>query len=168
MSPNRADSRFDESRGGISPPRAPRTVREPLDSYGSRCPAVVERLCLVHRLLPLPVGPWSRLNNAAPWVQLHYRAFVPTKKQPPRSLRHRWLTDLDTDDAAMTYERFIRCGSAEPVATTTSCSAPVAPHRYSEAPRPAARANACQAAPPVADPPQSALAHARSQRHGAG
>src|SRR5208337_2093824 len=25
-----------ESRGGISPPRAPRTVREPLDSYGSR------------------------------------------------------------------------------------------------------------------------------------
>src|SRR6516162_5310848 len=30
----------DESRGGISPARAPRTVREPLDSYGSRCSAV--------------------------------------------------------------------------------------------------------------------------------
>jgi len=29
-----------ESRGGISPPRAPRTVREPLDSHGSRCSAV--------------------------------------------------------------------------------------------------------------------------------
>ena len=29
-----------ESRGGISPPRAPRHVREPLDSYGSRCSAV--------------------------------------------------------------------------------------------------------------------------------
>ena len=28
------------SRGGISPPRAPRTVREPLNSYGSRCSAV--------------------------------------------------------------------------------------------------------------------------------
>src|SRR3954447_6663655 len=28
-----------ESRGGISPPRAPRTVREPLDSYGSQHPA---------------------------------------------------------------------------------------------------------------------------------
>src|SRR4051812_20116063 len=27
--------RIVESRGGISPPRAPRTVREPLDSYGS-------------------------------------------------------------------------------------------------------------------------------------
>src|SRR5258708_17954986 len=29
-----------ESRGGISPPRAHRTVREPLDSYGSQHPAV--------------------------------------------------------------------------------------------------------------------------------
>ena len=29
-----------ELRGGISPPRAPRHVREPLDSYGSRCSAV--------------------------------------------------------------------------------------------------------------------------------
>ena len=29
-----------ESPGGVSPPGAPRTVREPLDSYGSRCSAV--------------------------------------------------------------------------------------------------------------------------------
>ena len=29
-----------ESRGGLSPPRAPRTVHEPLDSHGSRCSAV--------------------------------------------------------------------------------------------------------------------------------
>src|SRR6266566_1977101 len=29
-----------ESPGGISPPGARRTVREPLDSYGSHCPAV--------------------------------------------------------------------------------------------------------------------------------
>src|SRR5580704_15420018 len=29
----------------------------------------VERLCLVYRLLPSPVGPWPRLNNAAPSVQ---------------------------------------------------------------------------------------------------
>src|SRR6266498_1594719 len=29
-----------ESPGGLSPPGAPRTVREPLDSYGSRCSAV--------------------------------------------------------------------------------------------------------------------------------
>ena len=26
-----------ESRGGISPPRAPKTLREPLDSHGFRC-----------------------------------------------------------------------------------------------------------------------------------
>jgi hypothetical protein len=26
--------------GGLSPPGSPRTVREPLDSYGSRCSAV--------------------------------------------------------------------------------------------------------------------------------
>ena len=26
--------------GGLSPPGSPRTVREPLDSYGSHCPAV--------------------------------------------------------------------------------------------------------------------------------
>ena len=37
-----------------------------------------ERLCLVHGLLPLPVGPWPRLNNAAPSLQPHYRAFVAT------------------------------------------------------------------------------------------
>src|SRR5580704_11664039 len=38
----------------------------------------VERLCLVHGLLPSPVGPRARLNNAAPSVQPHYRAFIPT------------------------------------------------------------------------------------------
>ena len=31
---------FVELPGGISPPGAPRTVREPLDSHGSRCSAV--------------------------------------------------------------------------------------------------------------------------------
>ncbi len=36
-SPTSADV---ESPGGISPPGAPRTVREPLGSYGSRCSAV--------------------------------------------------------------------------------------------------------------------------------
>src|SRR3954452_15755025 len=29
-----------ESRGGVSPPRAPRTVRDTLASYGSRCSAI--------------------------------------------------------------------------------------------------------------------------------
>jgi SGNH domain (fused to AT3 domains) len=31
---------LDEWPGGLSPPGSPRTVREPLDSYGSRCSAV--------------------------------------------------------------------------------------------------------------------------------
>src|SRR5271157_4492496 len=72
-----------ESPGGISPPGAPRTVREPLDSYGSRCSAVGtpatgfasstgSSCCQL-----ASVGPQLRLNNAAPSVQLHYRAFIP-------------------------------------------------------------------------------------------
>src|ERR1700681_4075213 len=32
----------------------------------------VERLCLAHRLLPLPVGPWARLNKSFTSVHLHY------------------------------------------------------------------------------------------------
>ena len=38
--PPRRKSGFVELPGGISPPGAPRTVREPLDSHGSRCSAV--------------------------------------------------------------------------------------------------------------------------------
>ena len=49
-----------ESPGGISPPGAPRTVREPLDSHGSRCSAVEmhQRLCL--SLGAPPVAGWLR------------------------------------------------------------------------------------------------------------
>src|SRR6516164_468094 len=57
-SPNRAHSGHSasaeataldvESPGGLSPPGAPRSVREPLDSYGSRCSAV--------SMAELPVG----------------------------------------------------------------------------------------------------------------
>ena len=51
---------FGESPGGISPPGAPRTVREPLDSHGSRCSAVEmhQRLCL--SLGAPPVAGWLR------------------------------------------------------------------------------------------------------------
>ncbi len=70
-----------ESPGGISPPGAPKTVREPLDSHGSRCSTVGTRAtgftsstgsscCQM-----ASVGPWPRLNNAAP---PHYKAFIPT------------------------------------------------------------------------------------------
>ena len=68
-----------ESPGGVSPPGAPRTVRETLASHGSRCSAVaIQRLCLVPGLLPLPVGPGPKLNNAVPSVRFHYRTFIPT------------------------------------------------------------------------------------------
>ena len=84
---------MDESPGGISPPGAPKTVREPLDSHGSRCSTVVRRAagftsstgsscCQL-----ASVGWWSRLNNAAPSVQLHYRAFVPTTSHSAPMLR---------------------------------------------------------------------------------
>src|SRR2546423_13087212 len=38
----------------------------------------LERLCLVHGLLPFPVGQWPRPNNAAPSLQPHYRTFLAT------------------------------------------------------------------------------------------
>jgi hypothetical protein len=38
----------------------------------------LERRCLVHGLLPLPVGQWPRPNNAAPSLPPHYRAFYAT------------------------------------------------------------------------------------------
>src|SRR5262245_52346178 len=38
----------------------------------------LERLRLVHGLLPFPVGQWPRPNNAAPSLQPHYRTFLAT------------------------------------------------------------------------------------------
>ncbi len=67
-----------ESRGGMSPPCAPRTVREPLASHGSRCSAVErhQRLCLSHRAPP--VAGWLRASaeqrgpfGPAPLQNLH-------------------------------------------------------------------------------------------------
>ena len=63
-----------ESPGGISPPGAPRSVREPLDSHGSRCSAVGTRgqqLYLVHGLLLLPVGfswPVASVEQCSPFA----------------------------------------------------------------------------------------------------
>src|SRR5215467_1162077 len=47
-----------ESPGGVSPPGAPRTVREPLDSYGSRCSAV--------SMAQLPVSEEHWIDTAEP------------------------------------------------------------------------------------------------------
>ena len=45
-----------------------------------RCRGIVakKRLCLVYGFVLSPVGPWPRLNNAAPSLQPHYRAFITT------------------------------------------------------------------------------------------
>src|SRR5205807_2835096 len=47
-----------ESPGGISPPGAPRSVREPLDSHGSRCSAV--------SMAQLPMSEERRICAAKP------------------------------------------------------------------------------------------------------
>ena len=82
----------DELPGGISPPGLPKPCVN-LDSHGSRCSTVGRRAagftsstgsscCQL-----ASVGRWSRLNNAAPSVQLHYRAFVPTTSHSAPVLR---------------------------------------------------------------------------------
>jgi hypothetical protein len=113
---HRSTGAFDESPGGFSPAGAPRTVREPLDSYGSRCSAVSmaerqERLCLLPGLLPSPVGPRPRLNNAAPSVRPHYRAFIPITRCSAPVLRFgtldlvgaAWSSPLASERQVLTF-----------------------------------------------------------------
>ena len=78
---------FDTHRLGLESSSRPeefhvRALPEPCMTLSSHtAPDVqplLERLCLAHGLLPSPVGPRTRLNNAAPSVQLHYRASLPT------------------------------------------------------------------------------------------
>jgi hypothetical protein len=66
-----------EWRGGVSPPRSPRTGREPLGSSGSQYPAVFERLCLGHAAPPVTGWPHAAAGYRSP-VQSHYRTFTPT------------------------------------------------------------------------------------------
>src|ERR1700741_2049414 len=62
-----------ESPGGISPPGAPRTVREPLDSHGSRCSAFD-----IHEP---PMSEEFRIGEA------HARQPIPrTLRPPPQTL----------------------------------------------------------------------------------
>ena len=100
----------DESPGGISPTGAPKTVREPLNLHGSRCSTVGKRAAgftsstgsSCHQLAS--VGRWPWLNNAAPSLQPHYRAFVPTTgcsvpvlrigTLAPRGFSRLWLLPL--------------------------------------------------------------------------
>ena len=87
--PLRADSKVAERRGrdgqvagGISPPGAPRTAREPLDSYGSRCSTVGRRaagFASVHGLL--------LLQNGVSWPVASAEQRSPFGPTPLQSLR---------------------------------------------------------------------------------
>lgn len=96
-------------------------MREPLDSHGSRCSAVNERPCLTHTLLPLPVGTRARLNNAAPLLQPHYRAFITTTRCSAPVLRigtlvlmdlATWTSPLASERQVLTFHTRAWCGLA--------------------------------------------------------
>jgi hypothetical protein len=80
------------------------------------------RLPLNIGFLPLPVDPISKamthpLRSTGITPLQHYKE----TDSPPQ---------LDSDEAAMTYERFIRCGSAKPVANYYEAVRPSPAHRY--------------------------------------
>src|SRR3954464_15108837 len=77
----RSSGTLGESRGGVSPPRAPRTVRDTLASYGSRCSAIPmrdgKRLCLGHRAPPATGWLWVAAEHCSPFGP------VPLQNLPP-------------------------------------------------------------------------------------
>src|SRR6266446_4266250 len=70
---------FGESPGGISPPGAPRTVREPLDSHGSRCSADDERR--------RTAWPCPRAPPVAGWLQVLAEQCSPFGPVPLQNLQ---------------------------------------------------------------------------------
>src|SRR5215469_17994043 len=75
-----------ESPGGLSPPGAPRSVREPLDSYGSRCSAV--------SMTELPVGEECWIDSAKPVKPVSCPFGLPTQ---PLELAARPAGDIEID-----------------------------------------------------------------------
>src|SRR6201984_2039744 len=85
---NKGDTRGKpvESPGGLSPPGAPRSVREPLDSYGSRCSAV--------SMTELPVGEECWIYPAEPVKPVSCPLGLPTQ---PLELAARPADDIEID-----------------------------------------------------------------------
>src|SRR6516225_5550670 len=81
-----SSSACDESPGGLSPPGAPRTVREPLDSYGSRCSTVA--------MTELPVSEEGRICTAKPVKPISRPFGLVTQ---PFELTARPADDIDID-----------------------------------------------------------------------
>jgi hypothetical protein len=84
------ECRFTASRPGESHPRA---LPEPCVNLSIHTAPDVQPLKCINgfasalELLPLPVGSEPGLNNAAPSVQPHYRAFIPTTSRSAPVLR---------------------------------------------------------------------------------
>src|SRR3974390_3882324 len=70
---------FGESPGGISPPGAPRTVREPLDLHGSRCSAADE--------LRRTAWPCTTAPPVIGWLQVLAEQCSPFGPTPLKNLR---------------------------------------------------------------------------------
>src|SRR5215210_1546742 len=66
---------------GVSPPRAPRTVRDTLASYGSRCSAIPmrdgKRLCLGHRAPPATGWLWVAAEHCSPFGPVPLQNLLP-------------------------------------------------------------------------------------------
>src|SRR5262249_11770028 len=84
--PDRDSAGVVESPGGLSPPGAPRSVREPLDSYGSRCSAV--------SMTELPVGEECWIYPAEPVKPVSCPLGLPTQ---PLELAARPADDIEID-----------------------------------------------------------------------
>ena len=67
---------------GISPTGSRRTVREPLNSYGSHYSSR-EWLCFIQRLLPFLVDHQIKLSNSTPSLHPHYRTSSLLRVDPP-------------------------------------------------------------------------------------
>src|SRR6266478_7073972 len=115
-----------ESPGGISPPGAPKTVREPLDSHGSRCSAADERR---RTALPCPRTPpvtgWLQvlaeqcspfgpvpLQNLQPYYE-PLRPCAPHRYSGPRSFsRLDCSLHIGTTGSHVPYKSLIRLRAA--------------------------------------------------------
>ena len=77
---------------GSSPPRSPRTGREPLSSSGSQHPAVshdVERLCLGHAAPPVTGWPPAAAGYPSPFGPVPLQDLHPLLRAAPSCAPHR-------------------------------------------------------------------------------
>jgi hypothetical protein len=116
--------RWTVARSPASIPSVCVSFSTPVEPISSRKPTIDEgcRLPLNIGFLPLPVDPISKAMTHP----LRSTGITPLQDYketdaPPQ---------LDSNDAAMTYERFIRCGSAESVANYYEAVRPSPAHQY--------------------------------------